>query len=119
MPAKPTYEFEKLAEFIAGDDDPVFVFYGGEPLLNRPYVCRVMDRFPDATFVLQSNCTLLYDLPTPTLRDSPAYCFPLMAARKRLMLIGERASTKGLRRTSTTPALEDILDRSWLVWRAR
>ncbi|EET02319.1 AstB/chuR-related protein [Giardia duodenalis ATCC 50581] len=68
MPVKPTYEFEKLAEFIAGDDDPVFVFYGGEPLLNRPYVCRVMDRFPDATFVLQSNCTLLYDLPTPYLK---------------------------------------------------
>lgn len=61
MPAKPTYEFEKLAEFIAGDDDPVFVFYGGEPLLNRPYVCRVMDRFPDATLCCNptARCSMI------------------------------------------------------------
>ncbi|TNJ27460.1 AstB/chuR-related protein [Giardia muris] len=67
MPEKPTYDLSALISFVADDPDPVFVFYGGEPLLNRPYVCKVMDAFPTATFVLQTNGTLLYTLPTPYL----------------------------------------------------
>lgn len=44
------------------------VFYGGEPLLAIPFIQRVMDGLPGATFVLQSNCTLLHLLPAPYLR---------------------------------------------------
>ncbi|KAH0570635.1 AstB/chuR-related protein [Spironucleus salmonicida] len=67
MPAKPTYDAKLLAERIKEDDDPVIVFYGGEPLVNIPFVMQVMDLIPDATFVLQSNCTLLHKLSTPYL----------------------------------------------------
>ena len=40
------------------------MFYGGEPLVNTPFVMRVMDLIPTAEFVLQSNCTLLTRFPT-------------------------------------------------------
>ncbi|MCB1172385.1 MAG: TIGR04084 family radical SAM/SPASM domain-containing protein [Leptospiraceae bacterium] len=62
MPAKVEYSLSDLQQFIAGDPDPVFVFYGGEPLINIPYIKEVMDTF-DADFVLQSNVTLLDRLP--------------------------------------------------------
>lgn len=67
MPEKPQYDPKKLVEQIDKDEDPVIVFYGGEPLLSIPFVQQVMDLIPRATFVLQSNCTLLHLLPTPYL----------------------------------------------------
>lgn len=62
MPVKVEYELDQLAQFIENDPDPVFVFYGGEPLVNIPFIQKVMDRF-DAGYVLQTNATLLDRLP--------------------------------------------------------
>jgi radical SAM protein with 4Fe4S-binding SPASM domain len=57
---------EQLVAFaerhLAGKE--VYVtFYGGEPTLNRPMMIEVMQRFPHWRFQLQTNGTLLDDLP--------------------------------------------------------
>ena len=50
------------AEHLRGKE--VYVtFYGGEPTLNRPMMLEVMERFPHWRFQLQTNGTLLDDLP--------------------------------------------------------
>ena len=38
MPEKVTYDPKILVEKIKKDKDPVIVFYGGEPLMQIPYV---------------------------------------------------------------------------------
>ncbi len=60
------YDVDELAAFaqahLAGKE--VYVtFYGGEPTLNRPMMIEVMQRFPQWRFQLQTNGTLLDDLP--------------------------------------------------------
>lgn len=60
------YDVGQLDAFIrsqlAGKD--VYVtFYGGEPTLNRPFMETVMKRYPHFRFQLQTNGTLLDDLP--------------------------------------------------------
>ena len=64
------YSVEQLAEFahtqLAGKE--VYVtFYGGEPTLNRPLMLAVMERFAHWRFQLQTNGTLLDDLPASAL----------------------------------------------------
>ncbi|MBK9364435.1 MAG: radical SAM protein [Rubrivivax sp.] len=60
------YDIDELAAFaqrhLAGKE--VYVtFYGGEPTLNRPMMLEVMARFPHWRFQLQTNGTLIDDLP--------------------------------------------------------
>jgi radical SAM protein with 4Fe4S-binding SPASM domain len=60
------YDIDQLAAFVdrhlAGKE--VYVtFYGGEPTLNRKMMEEVMQRFPHFRFQLQTNGTLLDDLP--------------------------------------------------------
>ena len=60
------YSMEQLVAFaerhLAGKE--VYVtFYGGEPTLNRPMMIEVMQRFPHWRYQLQTNGTLLDDLP--------------------------------------------------------
>lgn len=60
------YDIDQLAAFVdkhlAGKE--VYVtFYGGEPTLNRATMEQVMRRFPGFRFQLQTNGTLLDDLP--------------------------------------------------------
>jgi radical SAM protein with 4Fe4S-binding SPASM domain len=60
------YDIDQLAAFVdkqlAGKE--VYVtFYGGEPTLNRPMMEAVMRRFPGFRYQLQTNGTLLDDLP--------------------------------------------------------
>ena len=60
------YSVDELAAFadrhLAGKE--VYVtFYGGEPTLNRPMMAEVMRRFAHWRFQLQTNGTLLDDLP--------------------------------------------------------
>lgn len=38
MPAKPEFSAKMLAEEIAPDPSPVIIFYGGEPMLNIPFM---------------------------------------------------------------------------------
>ncbi len=60
------YDVEQLTAFIdkhlAGKE--VYVtFYGGEPTLNKPLMLEVMQRFPRFRFQLQTNATLIDNLP--------------------------------------------------------
>jgi radical SAM protein with 4Fe4S-binding SPASM domain len=60
------YDIDQLAAFVerhlAGKEIYV-TFYGGEPTLNRPMMEAVMRRFPEFRYQLQTNGTLLDDLP--------------------------------------------------------
>lgn len=61
-----SYGMDELARFVdthlAGLD--VYVtFYGGEPTLNLPFMQAVMQRFPLFRYQLQTNGTLLDDVP--------------------------------------------------------
>lgn len=60
------YDLDQLATFVetqlAGKE--VYVtFYGGEPTLNQSMIVEVMRRFPQWRFQLQTNGTLIDDLP--------------------------------------------------------
>lgn len=61
-----TYSIDQLAAFVAThlEGKEVYVtFYGGEPTLNRPMMAQVMERFPHWRFQLQTNGTLIDDVP--------------------------------------------------------
>lgn len=60
------YDLDQLDRFIAthlAGKEIVVTFYGGEPTLNRPMMEAVMRRFPGFRYQLQTNGTLLDDLP--------------------------------------------------------
>jgi len=57
------YSLDDLEEFLAKDDDVQLMFYGGEPLLRIPLMIEIMDRFPSARFMLQTNALLLSNVP--------------------------------------------------------
>lgn len=61
-----SYELATLDRFIAthlADKEVYVTFYGGEPTLNRGFMEEVMRRYPHFRFQLQTNGTLLDDLP--------------------------------------------------------
>ncbi|MBK6744236.1 MAG: radical SAM protein [Hydrogenophilales bacterium] len=60
------YDIEQLAAFVdkhLKGKEVYVTFYGGEPTLNRAMMESVMRRFPEFRFQLQTNGTLLDDLP--------------------------------------------------------
>ena len=60
------YDIEQLAAFVARhlQGKEIYVtFYGGEPTLNLPMMQAVMQRFPEFRYQLQTNGTLLDNLP--------------------------------------------------------
>jgi uncharacterized protein len=60
------YDIEQLAAFIErqlGGKEIYVTFYGGEPTLNREMMETVMRRFPAFRYQLQTNGTLLDNLP--------------------------------------------------------
>ena len=60
------YDIDQLSAFIDThlQGKEVYVtFYGGEPTLNKPLMLEVMQRFPRFRFQLQTNATLIDDLP--------------------------------------------------------
>ena len=59
LPIKPSWEIEKLQEFISKDDSPTIAFYGGEPLLNIDLIQQVMDRIEAIHYTIQTNGLLL------------------------------------------------------------
>ena len=52
-----------LSAFLSKDDDPQLMLYGGEPCLRIPLIIELMDAFPNARFMLQTNATLLDRIP--------------------------------------------------------
>ncbi len=60
------YDIDQLAVFIDSHlkGKEIYVtFYGGEPTLNKDMMLSVMARFPEFRYQLQTNGTLLDDLP--------------------------------------------------------
>jgi putative peptide-modifying radical SAM enzyme len=57
------YSIEDLAAFLEKDTDVQLMFYGGEPTLKIPLISRLMERFPDARFMLQTNALLISRIP--------------------------------------------------------
>jgi uncharacterized protein len=65
------YSVDQLAAFAAthlAGKEVYVTFYGGEPTLNRPMMAEVMERFPQWRFQLQTNGTLVDDVPEWMLR---------------------------------------------------
>ncbi|MFW9909755.1 MAG: TIGR04084 family radical SAM/SPASM domain-containing protein [Candidatus Thorarchaeota archaeon] len=62
--AEISYSIDELAAFLSKDDDPQLMFYGGEPLLRIPLMLEMMDRFPHARFMLQTNALRLNRVPS-------------------------------------------------------
>lgn len=68
--AHVSYSPEVLDRFIAthiGEREVYVTFYGGEPVLNRDYMIDVMRRHPRFRFQLQTNGTLIDNLPADLL----------------------------------------------------
>ncbi|MHA1654546.1 MAG: TIGR04084 family radical SAM/SPASM domain-containing protein [Candidatus Thorarchaeota archaeon] len=57
------YSLDELEAFLSNDDDVQLMFYGGEPTLRIPLMTEMMDRFPKARFMLQTNALLLPRIP--------------------------------------------------------
>ncbi len=60
------YDIDQLSAFVDRhlQGKEVYVtFYGGEPTLNKPLMLEVMQRFPHFRFQLQTNATLIDNLP--------------------------------------------------------
>ncbi|MGY5854604.1 MAG: radical SAM protein [Candidatus Thorarchaeota archaeon] len=62
------YSIDELAQFLERDNDVQLMLYGGEPTLRIPLISELMDRFPDARFMLQTNALLLHKIPEEYLR---------------------------------------------------
>jgi putative peptide-modifying radical SAM enzyme len=54
---------DDLAAFLEKDNDIQLMLYGGEPTLRIPLIIELMDRFPNARFMLQTNALLLDRIP--------------------------------------------------------
>ena len=57
------YDLEDLVAFLNKDDDIQLMLYGGEPTLRIPLIIELMDKFPNARFMLQTNALLLSKIP--------------------------------------------------------
>lgn len=65
-----SYSLDALDAFIArhlAEKEVYVTFYGGEPTLNLPFMREVMRRYPAFRFQLQTNGTLLDNLPDDVL----------------------------------------------------
>ena len=61
--AEVQYTLDELETFLKRDLDPQLMFYGGEPTLRISLMTEIMDRFPEARFMLQTNGLLLNRIP--------------------------------------------------------
>ncbi|NHJ14869.1 MAG: TIGR04084 family radical SAM/SPASM domain-containing protein [Candidatus Thorarchaeota archaeon] len=66
--AEIQYTIDQLEDFLKKDDDVQLMFYGGEPLLRIPLLTKLMERFPNARFMLQTNALLLDRIPPDYIR---------------------------------------------------
>jgi putative peptide-modifying radical SAM enzyme len=57
------YSTDDLAAFLDKDKNFQLMLYGGEPTLRVPLIIELMDRFPEARFMLQTNALLLHKIP--------------------------------------------------------
>jgi len=53
------YSTDDLISFLAKDSNPIIAFYGGEPLLKLSLMEEIIEKLPNAWFVVQTNGTNL------------------------------------------------------------
>lgn len=58
-----SYSLDDLETFLNKDSDIQLMLYGGEPTLRIPLIIELMNRFPRARFMLQTNALLLDKIP--------------------------------------------------------
>ncbi|MFW9830971.1 MAG: TIGR04084 family radical SAM/SPASM domain-containing protein [Candidatus Thorarchaeota archaeon] len=63
------YAVDELETFLKKDPNPQLMFYGGEPTLRISLLMEIMNRFPDARFMLQTNALLLHQIPVRFIRQ--------------------------------------------------
>jgi putative peptide-modifying radical SAM enzyme len=56
------YTVEELRRFIIQDPKPSIIFYGGEPLIRKPLMKKIMKSVPADRYLLQTNALNLADL---------------------------------------------------------
>lgn len=69
---KVSYSLDQLDAFISThlrEHEKYVTFYGGEPTLNLDFITQVMERHPTMRFQLQTNGTLLDNLPDHVLAN--------------------------------------------------
>ncbi|MGY5877174.1 MAG: TIGR04084 family radical SAM/SPASM domain-containing protein [Candidatus Thorarchaeota archaeon] len=76
------YSIDELAQFLERDNDIQLMLYGGEPTLRIPLISELMDRFPDARFMLQTNALLLHRIPEEYLRRFHSILISIDGPRK-------------------------------------
>ncbi len=63
VPWSPRYDPRLLKELVESDPDAILAFYGGEPLLNAPFIAWALDNIEAHHYVVQTNGTLNHLLP--------------------------------------------------------
>jgi putative peptide-modifying radical SAM enzyme len=67
-PAEVSYTVEELRKFIIQDPKPSIIFYGGEPLVRKPLMEKIMKSVPADRYLLQTNALNLADLESEYLK---------------------------------------------------
>lgn len=62
QPLRINYSLDSLVNFISQDREPIICFYGGDPLMEIGLMEKIMELFPDAKFVIQTNGLWLREL---------------------------------------------------------
>ncbi|MGC8566484.1 MAG: TIGR04084 family radical SAM/SPASM domain-containing protein [Caldisphaera sp.] len=63
VPWKINYDINKLKKLIEKDNNPIIIFYGGEPLLNPKFIIDVLNNINAKRFGIQTNGLLIKNLP--------------------------------------------------------
>ncbi len=63
-----SYSLDDLEQFLSTDPDPQLMLYGGEPTLRVGMITKLMDRFPQVRFMLQTNALRLDSIPPEYVR---------------------------------------------------
>ncbi|MHA1143780.1 MAG: TIGR04084 family radical SAM/SPASM domain-containing protein [Candidatus Helarchaeota archaeon] len=103
VPYTLQYSIDDLERFLLQDPDRTITFYGGEPLLNIPAMLEIMDRIPAKYYCIQTNGTLLDQIPVEYLQK-----FHTML----ISIDGRREVTDYYRQINETSMYQTVIDKS-------
>lgn len=81
-PSRSRIDVQALKRFLEKDDDPVLIFYGGEPLLEIEKMKEIIDTI-EVPFRMQTNGLLLHELPSEYMRKIQKILISLDGNRER------------------------------------
>jgi putative peptide-modifying radical SAM enzyme len=84
-PCSLDIDYNKLRDFLLKDENPVLIFYGGEPLLEIEKIIKIIDSLRDTNvrFRMQTNGKLLLDLPIEYLKKIDKILISIDGDKKR------------------------------------